>query len=457
MKFKLKYSSILSCVYFVAILSLLFIFSINSLSLSGRKPFWADEVHSLSNTVREHDYKQIVINGAAGQGSPSPLDYLIIKAVDKYKNTLNYLNLQPHQYFRVYNLIFLWVAMSLLSYLVFKKSQSNLIRFAFLVALTTFLFNGQIAYFASEMRPYSIWTSLSFLFLFLLTIPSVSQIVLTSTVILLALTTTASIYQITSFIISLLIVAFLFKIKKLSTLTWLSIPLLASYLINFYYILHIGNPNYPTPTWEYFFQFWSDYIPIVLLGIALSIHHYLKKDKQNLLASITGTCWLLFGPLSFYMTQNKGFFFTPRQYLYYFPILSLFLYQFIVLITNWPIRYKKLTLVILVLSFSLFSLIIKNTNTAIPQAIKSLFHQYPISIPVNYSKIEATLPDQIPSKFELLAKDSGSSFDPIALFNFQIWWQYVQNKYPEDQFSRSDSVLVVRDRDINFELVNIKP
>jgi len=438
------------------IVSMLVVFSLNSLSLSGRKPFWLDEAYSLSNNVREYEFKDIIINGATGQGSTSPLDYLIVKTVDKYKSNLKYLHLQPHQYFRVYNLVFLWLAVGLISFQVFKNQKSNFIRFAFIVALASFLFNSQVAYFASEMRPYSIWTSLSFLLLFLLTLPSISQILLTVSIIFLALSTTASIYQITSYVLSLLLLVLIFnKPKKIFTLPLLT-TLLASYLIIFYYILHLGSPNYPTPPWEYFLQFWIDYVPVIFLGISLSIYHYLKKDKPNLTASLTGTFWLLFGPLSFFMTQQKGFFFTPRQYIYYFPVLSLFLYQSIIMIFNKPKKLKKLTLIIFVLSLYLLNLIRVNTNTAIPQAIKSIFHPYPVSIPVNYSKLESSIPNQIPSKYELLPKNPESGFDSIVSLNFQVWWQYLQDKYPESQYPRYNSTLVVRDRDINFELVDVK-
>ena len=119
MKFNIKNSSILNYLCIAIIAFTILVFSINSLSLSGRKPFWLDEVHSLSNTVRKYSYKEMIVTGAVGQGSPSPLDYLIVKTVDHYKNTFNYFNLQPHQYFRVYNLIFLWLIVLLLSYLVY--------------------------------------------------------------------------------------------------------------------------------------------------------------------------------------------------------------------------------------------------------------------------------------------------------------------------------------------------
>ena len=448
MKYKLFFST--------AIIFLLIIFSVNSLSLSGRKPFWLDEVHSLSNSIRRHSYQDIVINGAIGQGSPSPLDYIIVKTIDKYKSNLNYLNLQPHQYFRAYNLFFLWLAIGLISFLVLKKNKSNLIRFAFVVALASFLFNSQVAYFASEMRPYSIWASLSFMFLFILTLPLIPQLTLTITTILLALTTTASIYQITSYILSLLLLVLLFKKpKKIFTVPLLT-TLVASCLIIFYYILHLGSSNYPTPAWGYFLQFWVNYLPVIFLGIVLSFYHYLKKDKPSLTASLAGAFWLLFGPLSFFMTQQKGFFFTPRQYIYYFPVLSLFLYQSLIIIFNWPKKQKKLALLVLALSIYLLNLIKVNTNTAIPQAIKSVFHPYPVSIPVNFQKIKSAIPSQIPSKFKLLPQNSESGFDSIIDLNFQVWWQYIQDKYPEDKYPRANTTLIIRDRDTNFEIVDVK-
>jgi len=65
------------------------------------KPLWLDEVHGLYESVRGASVSGLILHGAKGQGSPSPLDYLLLKILDGVRRPARYFYLPPQVYFRL--------------------------------------------------------------------------------------------------------------------------------------------------------------------------------------------------------------------------------------------------------------------------------------------------------------------------------------------------------------------
>ena len=67
------------------IIAIAALFTFLEIQKSAQKPMWGDELYSLEVSVRRMTVRFLVKNGAPGQGSPAPLDYLSIKGLDSVK------------------------------------------------------------------------------------------------------------------------------------------------------------------------------------------------------------------------------------------------------------------------------------------------------------------------------------------------------------------------------------
>lgn len=61
------------------------LFFLSQLLEAYRWPMWGDETHALDSTIRLHSYLSLLLEGAKGQVSPSPLDYLMVKFLDQVR------------------------------------------------------------------------------------------------------------------------------------------------------------------------------------------------------------------------------------------------------------------------------------------------------------------------------------------------------------------------------------
>ena len=158
--------SLITKIYFLLILGLLVVFSINSIAHSGRKAFWRDETHGIEALARLHPLRS-VIYGVKSQGSAAPLEYLISSVTYRLRFSLNYLFLQPHQYLRIHNVVVIWGVILITAYWI-NKYESFTVQTAFVIGTAFFLFNSTTYYYSSELRPFNLWGSISFLLLFAL-------------------------------------------------------------------------------------------------------------------------------------------------------------------------------------------------------------------------------------------------------------------------------------------------
>ena len=446
---------------FLILLGLLISLSINSISHSGRKAFWRDEAYSFEHSISNGGLVETIVKGAKSQGSPSPLDYVFLKSTYHLRSPLKYLYLQPHQYMRIHYLLAIWLV---LFYLFFKVKKVGDIKNTILFSLSSgiFLLNSTIYYYSSEMRPYSLWATLSLLFLFLISRRSSSKTGWALATLGLSLTTTASLFQILSFVVAYYLVEITTQkkwfIKLGSDATWGAV--LLGVLINLYYINRIPLSSWgQSPTWEVFFKFWTPFVPVIMTGLLLTWHHLKTKQKGKAMASLTAAGWLLFGPISFLLTLKKGFFLDPRQYVYYHPVFFLYGFQ---LASIFFTKVKKISLSRTLVIFSIipFSLsLISHLNLSLPaQAIRTIILGDPVSIPVNHQKISPLIPNNIPAKTEFIPIDQYRLTNKAAQTNLKLWWDYLNVIYPQDKYPRDNlKTLVVRARGYNIELTDIIP
>ncbi len=416
---------------------------------AGRKPFWLDEIHAYQQDASKNSVIGLLLRGArGGQGSPSPLSYVFEAGLYQLRVPLNYLGLQPWQYYRIYNPIFIIGALYLL--LSVWPAQR---RWLFLIAAIAFLFNKTIGYFATEMRPYVVWSTLSFVVLFS-TLGSKFRIMFCS-LLLLGLSATASVYQLLALAIALVINHVTVRLKliksRIHPLTGAAITLGLS--INLYYISFVTANNYPTPSWLLFWGFWRDYLLLALIGFILAYSEWHRSKQSSFVASLTASIWIMFGPISFYMTRVKGFFFDPRQYIYYVPAVALLTYIAIdeTLRAQSFRRRILFALMALVLTFSAF----RQTTYGFQFAYHRLKTASEITIPANYALLNPYLPNRIPRSYTFDGVEPDELTNYLSQVNWQIFWQYLNEIYPEERYQRSLHNLEVRSRGLNQELVSV--
>lgn len=455
----MKLKKIIPFVSLSLLVGILLSFSINSLSHSKRKAFWQDEAYSYNYHLAKSSFKELLFQGPVGQSSPSPLDYLILHGVYQFKNPLNYLGLQPFQYFRLHYIVITWLIFLYLFYLFRKKGTGKQL-FLFCLFSLVFLFNSTIYYYSSEMRPYSLWASLSLLFLFLTAYRPWSFRAWPISLILLSFTTTASLLQILSLIGSFFLLEMISQKKvfpKIKDKSLVVISLLTLF-INFYYIIRIPNNNWGgSPTWNQLWQFWLPFMPVIISGVFLTWYFVQKQMKNQALASLIGVAWLLSAPAIFIITLKNGYFFDPKQYIYYYPVVFLYAFQLTNVLFS---QVKKLSLsrVLVIASIIPFAWsVIPTLNFTLPaQAVRTIFLDDPISIPVNYSKIETFIPYQIPSQMEFVPIDQPEYINQVAQTNLDVWQEYLDTIYPPSDYPRDESkTLLIRARDNSIEIVDI--
>ena len=441
----------------LAIIGVLTVFSVNSLAHSGRKAFWRDEAHALQQFPK-YKFPRIFWTGPPQEGSASPLDYLIMYAVYQLRQPLHYLSLQPHQYLRIHHLVALWLAVLFVYWKINRRINLSEI-LAFLAAVGFFLFNSTIYYYSSEMRMYSLWASLSFIWLFLHRFRRQLPVAWFIVILAAAATTTASTFQIVVFSAAVVITEIL-KQKRLIPqipFSWL-MPIFITLLINLNFLIQSPKYSYPPPAWIQFFNFWQQSLPAIISAAVLVIFHYRRRHWDRLEALLTASGWLLIGPVSFFLIRKGGLFFDPRQYVYYPAAYAYIIYEAASAIFFLLINFRKVP-VYLYLTACLFIVSIwRQTDLSLPlQSVRFLILGQPISLPVNYSLLSPNVPGSIPQNYEFQEIDQYRLDNKAARTNFDVWWEYMLARYPPESFPRDPSaILVARARDFSFELVEIQ-
>lgn len=322
----LKTGGILNILFIASYLFIVVAFFLSQFVESSQKSLWGDETYSLQYCIRNHGYFDILLNGAQPQGSPAPLDYLACKFLDQIKEKVSYLGMTPEVYFRLFaNLVTIFsilVIMFLFKKEIFLSKEIIQVKAAQLFLLLclpiVFLFTWQVYYYAAEMRPYALWTSLFLTVLAVSLLDLKSNRLFFATLILLSLSATAAIFQLNAIASAYFIVRFIqkdnFKDISKKAVRLFAIP----YFIVIYYCLRVGKMGFEGGDWGDFFELWNHkaiLIPTMMVIIALCLIK--EENRRYSLASLSLLILFIMGPVIFWVTRLKGFFFADRQFIYY--------------------------------------------------------------------------------------------------------------------------------------------
>ena len=102
--------------------------------------------------------------------------------------------------------------------------------------------------------------------------------------------------------------------------------------------------------------------------------------------------------------------------------------------------------------------LVRNLNITLPiQAVRTVVLGDPISLPVNFSKINDSIPNNIPSKIEFVPIDQPEYINQISDVNLKVWIEYLDIIYSQSEYPRDEtSVLRVRARDNSIEVLGIE-
>ncbi len=171
---KLSGSNLAIVLVYVAIALLSLIFVLSSLGFSAKKTPWGDEEYGMAAGVRGTSVGEIFLEGVPGQGSPAPLDYLLLKGWDYLGDHFRF-GLPPFSFYRLNSLmIIVLTGVGLTLNLVARVRRMNhfsprvkLVPLGLCVLfLGSFLFSTQIFYYSAEARPYALWTALFLILVF---------------------------------------------------------------------------------------------------------------------------------------------------------------------------------------------------------------------------------------------------------------------------------------------------
>ena len=304
------------------------VFFSDQLIYAAQKPFWGDEIFGLNSSIRKVTYGQLFINGASHQSSPAPLDYVFCKILDELRPVVGSFGLREEVYYRLWaNLITsfsaLFVVIMFVSKVIRKQQpfyisllQSLLLSFVPI----TFFFSRHVYYYAAEIRPYAAWNAFWFLALAMSLLDNKKNLLLILSLTLLAFTSTASIYQIGVMLLATLImdkfenVPLKSSIKK--SLRIFTMPV----AVSLYYCLRASqwNEKISWEEWDQFMDIWIHYSSIVaFMSLCIVLCLLKKENKKYMIAPLSFLLLYLFGPVTFWITKWKGYFFSYRQYIYY--------------------------------------------------------------------------------------------------------------------------------------------
>ncbi|MEK7760933.1 MAG: hypothetical protein AAB433_05090 [Nitrospirota bacterium] len=313
-----------------ALLSLWFlsvgiVFLFSQMHASSKKAFWLDESYAMTHMVRAQTYQSMIAQGLTKQGSPAPLDYLALKAWDSLRRTTGFMEQIPDlTYYRLPALIYTLIPYLLMCTVVVRKvihaeSRPIVISIVSLSILIPFsyLYMNEINYYAREMRPYALWNAL-FSVSLILTILRTRGIWLAPILVLLSLTATAALFQLLSLCAATITCGILAGEQKKQVWQEAAGLFAAPIILSIFYCLKVEQYGYDAPTWSDFAHFYvrklstCGFLTIVL--IAASFHQAMRRQAAAILALLI---MFSLGPVVFWLTLQKGFFFTSRQYLYY--------------------------------------------------------------------------------------------------------------------------------------------
>jgi len=290
----------------------LIIFAASSVRTAFNKPLWGDETYGIATDIRDSTALRLLSHGARGQGSPAPLYYLIGKVADRIHL------LVP----RLPDVVF-WrmtaLAPTLLAaFALYRLRPASAPPLMFALAAICLVFSFPAFYFATEARPYALWLMFSTCIVGLLFQREATYawpLAFSG----LALTANISFFQMAALGAAVVAAYHLVEQKipqRGEFLAGLSIGL----AVAAYYSLRAGTFGYGGPdwgTWVGFGHFAKSYKWPIVGSLLLAYLSYRDSDAPWLSAALVAILWFAMSPFIYWLTRHRGFFFDPRQYIYW--------------------------------------------------------------------------------------------------------------------------------------------
>jgi len=298
------------------------VFMFSAFYVAESKDLWGDEVYGIDHSALGRSSPQLLKKGAPGQGSNSPLFYLLIRLQNKSKPLSDRLGMSPNIFWRSTSVIAM-VLSALYIWMAFRKTilpPTLAASVAGALLFSRFTFD-----YAMEARPYALWVLTTALILSGALSGYRSRWWILPFV-WLGFTVNASIFQMSVMgLTSMITCRVLHKPFREFHSFWIGIVIGGS--VAFYYSLltlrgaPFGYTDTAWGTWPDLLRFMGHYIPLVAGSITVGILAYRRQDTEWLFLSLTGIGWYFMAIPMFYFTREKGFFFTERQYIFWIVIL----------------------------------------------------------------------------------------------------------------------------------------
>ena len=316
-------------------ISLLFVFK--AFNAAEKKDIWLDEAVALRETVRNYRVN-LIISGGQGEGSPAPLDYIVVRILDMIRLKVKTFYLSFNVYYRLSSIFANCISGFIAALFVFLHIKKKSHNYIILLIQIIFLYLAVIVYYfwpfnfqySIELRPYALWNSIWFMLLVDFLLKGQFKWEFRNLLILLAATQTAAVFQMASFAAGY----FVFRIVEKEDIKEIMKKILKTFFIplcvSLYYIsCKRSGFNYAAGFDVYlkqFFDFWltKEMIPILtIIGMLLTVGY--KNMKHVTTVFFVMFLLYLVSPIINYVILSHNFFFSSRHYIYYDLVYPIFL------------------------------------------------------------------------------------------------------------------------------------
>lgn len=304
------------------------------LRYAANRPMWLDERYALSTSIRGQGFVQLLLDGASGQGSPSPLDFVLVKVLDGARTGVRYLGLPPHAYFRLVGLLST-VGAGIFAFLLTLRgpgdsptSETGVTMGLFaILAFASFVLQPLVVHYAAEMRPYALWTALWLVSaLSLLRTSRRWRTVSLIALVLLSMAATASVFQLAALATGTLSVGLVGK-RRLVDISKDVIGLFSlPFAISLFYCLKAHRWDYPADmcAWARFLPFWASRWWVAAASVIAALLCLRRQETRGYaVPPLSLVILYLMGPGIFLLTKRSGMFFAEKQYIYYASALPI--------------------------------------------------------------------------------------------------------------------------------------
>jgi len=314
------------------------------------KTFRGDEVHGFRD-ARVLSYSHHLFKGMARQRSPAPLYYIILRFLIQIREPVGSFGLPFNIYYRLDTILYTLISglgVMMLFYFRIRKTAKSLPIYAIqafflIIALLAYYFlpSRYTFNFSIETRPYSLWNALWFVVLALILFRNKLKTSFIFLLVLLAATSSGSIYQLCALLYSFIIIELLSKKKISETFkTALKVFALPIFVCLYYIVARNPHAAFFNP-WDRFFYFWISKEKILLLSLAgILLTYPLKNFRGHTIVFSTMLVLYAIAPSINYISILRGLGFSSWHYCYYELIYPLFFISMALIIPSYAEKIK---------------------------------------------------------------------------------------------------------------------